>query len=86
MFVAIVGVFSACQTNSKADTWSADQQKEWKKSCMTLLLDNGVEKSVAEDRCDCMFEKTSEKYTPEEAAKIDIKQEKKLWEECDYSW
>jgi len=86
LFVAVISVFSACQTHSKANTWSADQQKEWKKSCTNLLMENGVDKAVAKDRCDCMFEKTSEKYTPDEAAKIDLKQEKELWDECDYSW
>jgi len=86
LFVAVVGLFTSCQNPSKADSWNADQQKEWKKTCVSLLQDNGVEKSVAKDRCDCMFEKTSEKYTPDEAAQINLKQEKELWDDCDYSW
>jgi hypothetical protein len=33
-----------------------------------------------------MLEKTSDKYTPEEAAKIDLKGEQELWQDCDYQW
>jgi hypothetical protein len=33
-----------------------------------------------------MFEKTSDKYTPEEAEGITAEEERKLWNECDYNW
>jgi hypothetical protein len=33
-----------------------------------------------------MYEKTSDKYTPEEAENITADEERKLWNECDYSW
>ncbi len=42
--------------------------------------------TAADDFCDCMFEKTAEKYTPEEAVNITEEQEQKIWEECNYSW
>lgn len=84
--IGIIGFLSSCNSNSKADTWSADQQDKWKNDCMELLLSNGVNKPVAADHCDCIFKKTSEKYTPEEAANITTEEERKIWEECDYSW
>jgi hypothetical protein len=86
VILGIVGLLSSCNSNSKADSWSVDQQEKWKKECLELLTGNDVAKPVAEDRCDCMYKKTSEKYTPKEAAEITIEQERKLWEECDYSW
>jgi hypothetical protein len=33
-----------------------------------------------------MLEKTSESYTPEEAANITREEEQKIWEKCDYRW
>ena len=77
---------SCCDNNSKADTWNEDQKKEWTDNCMKFMEQNGVEEKNAVDFCDCMLEKTSEKYTPEEAAKITEEEERKLWEGCDYTW
>jgi uncharacterized lipoprotein len=82
----IVGSLSSCNSNSKAKTWDEKQQKKWKKDCIELLTDNGVEKPDAEDFCDCMYKKTSEKFTPEEAENITTEQERAIWNECDYSW
>ena len=77
---------SACNCDSKADTWSSEQKAEWTKSCKSFMETNGVEEKNAVDYCDCMLEKTSQNYTPEEAAKITEDEERKLWESCDYSW
>jgi len=83
----IVAFISACDCqDSKADTWSTDQKTEWTKKCKDFMKTNGVEDKNADDFCDCMLEKTSEKYTPEEAAKITEEEERKLWESCDYTW
>ncbi len=53
---------------------------------MKFMETNEVEEKNATDFCDCMLEKTSEKYTPAEAAKITEEEERKLWESCDYTW
>ncbi len=83
---SVILLATACNCDSKADTWSAEQQTEWKSKCMQFMNEQGVEKDNAVDFCDCMYEKTSEKYTPEEAANITADEERELWSECDYSW
>lgn len=86
--VAIVLFLSACNcgADSKADTWNDEQKTEWTNKCKKFMKDNGVEEKNAVDFCDCMLKKTSEKYTPEEAANITEEEERKLWEGCDYTW
>lgn len=79
-------VLSACNSNSKAKAWTADQEKQWKTECVQMLVDNGVPDADAKDFCDCMYDKTSAKYTSAEAAALTIDQEQEIWEECDYSW
>ncbi|MDD2527722.1 MAG: hypothetical protein PHT26_06800 [Lentimicrobiaceae bacterium] len=86
MAVLAVLLLSACNSNSKSKTWTADQEKQWKTECVQMLVDKGVTDAVAEDHCDCMYQKTSEAYTPTEAAALTLEQERKLWRECDYSW
>ncbi len=92
LFVTI-GLFffvSSCNSNSKAkskaDTWNKGQKEQWTSKCLTFLEANGVEKKNAVDYCSCVLEKTSEKYTPAEAANITEEEERKLWDSCDYSW
>ena len=77
---------SCCSDNSKADTWSSDQKTAWTQNCMEFMAQEGVEEENAKGFCDCMLTKTSEKYTPEEAAAINEDEERKLWAECDYNW
>lgn len=84
--LSLLFLIAACNCDSKADSWSDEQKTTWKKSCMTFMENNGVEEKNAVDFCDCMLEKTSEKYTPEEAANITEEEERKLWESCDYDW
>lgn len=81
-------LFAACCNNSdtKSDTWSDEQKTEWTNNCLKMLESNQTFKGVAEDVCDCMFEKTSESYTPEEVANITREEEQKIWEKCDYRW
>lgn len=88
LLVSVIFVFGfiACNQDSKEDTWSKEQETKWKKECNELLTNNGTAKDDAEDFCDCMFEKTARKYTPEEAAKLTEKQEQEIWQECDYQW
>ncbi|MCD4789817.1 MAG: hypothetical protein K8R37_07425 [Bacteroidales bacterium] len=86
LVIAGAALMYACNSNSKADTWSEEQKDKWKTNCMEFMSANNVEKNTAADFCDCMFKKTSEKYTPGEAANITEEEERKLWEECDYSW
>lgn len=81
LFVAV-----ACKSDSKAGTWSADQKTAWKTKCTKILTDRGVAEADANDYCDCMFEKTSKKYTPEEAESLTTEQVQEIWQECDYSW
>jgi len=85
-FLLLTTLLFACDSNSKADTWSPDQEKKWKTECKSMLLENGEREATAADYCDCIYEKTSAKYTPEEAANLSIEQEREIWDECDYSW
>jgi len=86
-FMFLVAIFaSACSVNSKADQWSSDQKAKWTEKCMNFMDNQGVDKKDAEGFCDCMLKQTSEKYTPEEAAKINEEEERKMWQECDYVW
>ncbi len=77
---------SACNSDSKADTWSKDQKTKWTNNCMKFMKTAGVEKQSAVDYCSCMLKKTSEKYTPEEAVNITEQEEKALWSSCNYDW
>ncbi len=88
LFVAfgLLLITGSCNCDSKADTWSDEQKAEWTKSCKEFMKTNGVEDKNAVDFCDCMLEKTSKEYTPDEAAKITEEEERKLWESCDYTW
>ncbi len=85
LFIMFIGACN-CGGNSKADTWDEAQKAEWTNNCMKFMETNGVEEKNATDFCDCMLKKTSEKYTPEEAAGITEEEERKLWEGCDYTW
>jgi hypothetical protein len=76
----------ACKSPDMSDTWSDDQKTEWMDNCKKFMNDRGLEEDRAKDFCDCMLEKTSRKYTPEEAAQITEEEERKLWQECDYQW
>ncbi len=53
---------------------------------MSFMSERGVAQKDAASFCDCMLSKTSEKYTPEEAAKITPDEEQELWKQCDYQW
>lgn len=84
MLITLVMGFSGC--NSKADTWSKDQKAKWTESCMSFMSERGVAQKDAASFCDCMLSKTSEKYTPEEAAKITPEENQDIWKQCDYQW
>lgn len=84
--ILVIFIGSCSNADSKSDTWSDQQKLEWKEKCMELLIEAEVPRGDAESTCDCMLEKTSDKYTPEEAAKIDLKGEQELWQDCDYQW
>lgn len=86
LLVGVLFVFAACNCDSKSDTWSDQQEKTWKENCVNMFNTNENLEGPVEDLCDCMFEKTSEKYTPEEAANITPEEEQKLLEECSDSW
>lgn len=86
LVIGLISILSSCQSDSKADTWTADQEQTWKTNCQQLLVANGTTEADAEGFCDCMFKKTAEKYTPEEAAQITEEEEQKIWQECDYQW
>ena len=84
---SVILVLSACSnTNSKSNTWSDNQKAEWKENCEEFLITRGVDKGDAKDFCDCMLEKTADKYTPEEAKNITEEQEQEIWQACDYQW
>ena len=85
LVAATLTVISAC-SNSQANTWTAEQKSTWTEKCMQFMAQQGVDQKSAIDFCDCMLAKTSEKYTPEEAAAITADEERKLWTECDYNW
>jgi len=84
--IGFLFVIAACNDNSKSDTWSKEQEAKWKEGCMELMQENNIPNGEAEGTCDCIFKKTSEKYTPEEAAKITEEEEGKLWQACDYQF
>lgn len=86
LFMSLLVGAGSCQNNSKEKSWSEAQKTKWKSECQGLLTDRGLKADAANDFCDCMLKKTSEKYTPEEAAKITTEEERKLWNECDYQW
>lgn len=86
MLIGFLSFVLSCNSSSKSNTWTAEQQMKWKTECNELLVGHGTTKDVAADYCDCMFQKTSEKYTPDEAAVLTAEQERKIWEECNYSW
>jgi len=86
LFLILSGGIESCQNNSKEKTWSSEQKTKWKTECQKLLINRGLKTKDANDFCDCMLKRTSQKYTPEEAAKITIEEERKLWNECDYQW
>ena len=82
-FMLILG-FAGCK--SQASSWSKEQKDTWTTNCMKLMNDRGVAQKDATALCDCMLQKTSAKYTPGEAEKITVDQERQLWQECDYQW
>ncbi len=84
--ILVLFIASACNSDSKADTWTKEDTTKWTQSCLKFMESNGVEKEDAVGFCDCMLKKTSEKYTPKEAENLTEDQERKLWESCDYSW
>lgn len=89
LLLGILFIAAACNSgpkNSKADSWSEQQEQTWKENCLKLLKENGTSEGPAKEFCDCMFEKTSEMYTPEEAAGLTTKQEQEIWDKCDYNW
>ena len=61
-------------------------RKKCGKQNLELIKTKDITKGTAEDNCDCLFEKTAKKYTPEEAAKLTTEQEQEIWDECAYSW
>jgi len=85
-FIGLTIISCACNTHSKANTWSEQQKSKWTTECLELMKSNGMKDKAAKDFCDCMLEKTSDKYTPEEAANITREEERKIWENCDYQW
>lgn len=87
VIIGLLLIVGCCNNaDSKSDTWSDQQKAEWTESCLKMLEANQTFKGVAEDVCDCMLKKTSESYTPEEAANITREEEQKIWEKCDYRW
>ena len=84
--VLLAGIASCKHKAKEKSTWSDAQKTKWKTQCKQLLGGKGLYKKDADALCDCMLNKTSEKYTPEEASKITTEEERKLWQECDYQW
>lgn len=85
-FIALTMITYGCNSHSKANTWSEQQKDKWTNECLELMKANGTNDKAAKAFCDCMLEKTSDKYTPEEAAKMTLEEERKIWENCDYQW
>ena len=86
MMIGVLSFITSCNSSPKTKSWSAEQEKKWKTECTDLLTGHGTTKAEAEGYCDCMFQKTAEKYTPAQAAKLTAEQERKIWEEFAYSW
>jgi hypothetical protein len=51
----------SCNDGSKSKSWSKQQEKERETACVKMLKEGGIETLIAEEHCDCVFEKTSEK-------------------------
>jgi hypothetical protein len=78
--------FAGCNSGSKSKSWSQAQKDQWTTNCHKALEERGLTKDQAADYCDCMLQKTSEKYTPQEAEGITAEEVGRLWKECDYQW
>jgi len=89
IYFTVIGLFSISlisSCTSKSKNWSDDQKTKWKENCMNFMGGRGVDNKSAVDFCDCMLDKTSQKYSPEDATKITPDEERKLWQDCGYQW
>ncbi len=69
--------------------WSKAEEDKWLKTCRETFVNNAVnkeDKAQLEDLCDCMLKLTSRKYTVEEAQNLTEDQERKLLNDCNYSY
>jgi len=89
LFLLFAALFvSSCGSESTSD-WSQADKDQWLKSCQETFVNKAVkeeDKDQLEDLCKCMLEVTSRDYTVEEAENLTEDQERKLLENCDYSW
>jgi hypothetical protein len=85
-FVAIaLFLFTACSQSK----WSEEEEEKWMKNCRETFVNHATsedEKMQLEDLCDCMLKVTSRKYTAEEAQHLTEDQERKLLNDCNYSY
>lgn len=81
-----LAILSACGSGDSKD-WSDDQKKAVTDRCLTMLeAGNSSTDGTVEDFCDCMTDKTTEKFTPVEAEALSGDDYKKILEDCNYSW
>ncbi|MBR9997371.1 MAG: hypothetical protein KFF73_00300 [Cyclobacteriaceae bacterium] len=69
--------------------WTEAEQDQWLKICYENFVNNAVdkeEKAQMKDLCNCMLKVTSRKYTVEEAADLTLEQERKLVQDCNYTY
>lgn len=76
----------ACSSNKTVAPWTEDQKSTYAVNCQKFLVERNVDTADATSFSECMLEKTSSKYTFEEATNLTDDQARKLWQECDYQW
>lgn len=80
-------MFSAC--TGKREFWTEQQEKAFLEACKKRYVDpveKRSDKKLMLDLCDCKYQVTSRKYTPEEAQRLSRNQVMDLMEECNYNW
>ncbi|MCB0497369.1 MAG: hypothetical protein KDC79_14605 [Cyclobacteriaceae bacterium] len=87
--IGLAALLSLSSCNQSKSDWSQEDKDKWLKTCNDTFANNAVrqdDKEQLEDLCKCMLDETSRKYTVEEAANLTIDDQRKLLENCNYSW
>ena len=69
--------------------WTDEEEENWMKNCRETFVINATdeeEKRQLEDLCDCMLKVTSRKFSAEEAKNLSVDQERRLMNDCNYSY
>lgn len=87
--IGLAALLTLSGCTNKSSEWSQNDKDKWLKSCNDTFANNTIreeDKAQLKDLCSCMLDQTSRKYTPEEAQHLTIDDERKILENCNYSW